>query len=132
MSEHTQPAFPVSDSQARTDASHSSAWEYEQERLRERPKRIAYADPPYPGCAHLYADHPDFAGEVEERGGGRVMGDWDAPSPWYVYTFGGLAFAWLACLANDQWWWSLGLGIALLANGLGCLWMFAKAVELDA
>lgn len=27
--------------------------------------RIAYADPPYPGCAHLYASHPDFAGEVD-------------------------------------------------------------------
>lgn len=27
--------------------------------------RIGYADPPYPGCAHLYADHPDFAGEVD-------------------------------------------------------------------
>ena len=27
--------------------------------------RIAYADPPYVGCAHLYADHPDFAGEVD-------------------------------------------------------------------
>ena len=27
--------------------------------------RIAYADPPYPGCAHLYRDHPDFAGEVD-------------------------------------------------------------------
>jgi hypothetical protein len=26
--------------------------------------RIAYADPPYPGCAHLYRDHPDYAGEV--------------------------------------------------------------------
>lgn len=26
--------------------------------------RLAYADPPYPGRAHLYADHPDFAGEV--------------------------------------------------------------------
>lgn len=26
---------------------------------------IGYADPPYPGCAHLYADHPDFAGEVD-------------------------------------------------------------------
>ena len=25
---------------------------------------IGYADPPYPGCAHLYADHPDYAGEV--------------------------------------------------------------------
>jgi hypothetical protein len=27
--------------------------------------RLAYADPPYPGRAHLYADHPDFAGEVD-------------------------------------------------------------------
>lgn len=26
--------------------------------------RIGYADPPYPGCAHLYKDHPDYAGEV--------------------------------------------------------------------
>ena len=27
--------------------------------------RIAYADPPYPGCAHLYEGHPDYAGEVD-------------------------------------------------------------------
>jgi len=27
--------------------------------------RLGYADPPYPGCAHLYKDHPDFAGEVD-------------------------------------------------------------------
>ncbi len=27
--------------------------------------KIGYADPPYPGCAHLYADHPDYAGEVD-------------------------------------------------------------------
>ena len=27
--------------------------------------RIAYADPPYPGCAHLYKDQPDYAGEVD-------------------------------------------------------------------
>jgi len=27
--------------------------------------RVAYADPPYPGCAHLYKDHPDYAGEVD-------------------------------------------------------------------
>ena len=26
---------------------------------------IGYADPPYVGCAHLYKDHPDFAGEVD-------------------------------------------------------------------
>ncbi len=27
--------------------------------------RIAYADPPYIGCAHLYRNHPDFDGEVD-------------------------------------------------------------------
>jgi len=27
--------------------------------------RLGYADPPYIGCAHLYRDHPDFAGEVD-------------------------------------------------------------------
>jgi hypothetical protein len=27
--------------------------------------RIGYADPPYPGCAHLYKGHPDYAGEVD-------------------------------------------------------------------
>ncbi len=27
--------------------------------------RIAYADPPYPGCAKYYRDHPDYAGEVD-------------------------------------------------------------------
>jgi hypothetical protein len=29
------------------------------------PKRIGYADPPYPGCAHMYKNHPDYAGEVD-------------------------------------------------------------------
>src|SRR5689334_4156756 len=29
------------------------------------PLRIGYADPPYPGCAHYYKAHPDFAGEVD-------------------------------------------------------------------
>jgi hypothetical protein len=28
---------------------------------------IAYADPPYPGCAEKYRDHPDYAGEVDHR-----------------------------------------------------------------
>lgn len=26
--------------------------------------KLGYADPPYPGCADLYRDHPDYAGEV--------------------------------------------------------------------
>lgn len=29
------------------------------------PRRLAYADPPYPGKAHLYRAHPDYAGEVD-------------------------------------------------------------------
>ena len=29
------------------------------------PLRFAYADPPYPGKAWLYRDHPDYAGEVD-------------------------------------------------------------------
>ena len=29
------------------------------------PLRLAYADPPYPGKARLYRDHPDYRGEVD-------------------------------------------------------------------
>lgn len=29
--------------------------------------RIGYADPPYPGCAHLYKHHKDYAGEVDHK-----------------------------------------------------------------
>lgn len=29
--------------------------------------KIGYADPPYPGCAHLYRDHADYAGEVDHN-----------------------------------------------------------------
>jgi len=29
--------------------------------------RFAYADPPYPGMAHLYKDHPDYGGEVDHK-----------------------------------------------------------------
>lgn len=27
--------------------------------------RVAYVDPPYPGMAHYYKDHPDYAGELD-------------------------------------------------------------------
>jgi hypothetical protein len=27
--------------------------------------KLAYADPPYVGCAHLYRNHPDYAGEID-------------------------------------------------------------------
>lgn len=31
------------------------------------PARLAYADPPYPGWADRYIDHPDYAGEVDHE-----------------------------------------------------------------
>lgn len=46
--------------------------------------RIGYADPPYPGCAHLYKDHPDFAGEVDhEELLLRLQSDYDG---WVLHT----------------------------------------------
>ena len=39
--------------------------------------RIAYADPPYPGCAHLYRDHPDYAGEVDYQELGLRLHEYD-------------------------------------------------------
>lgn len=40
--------------------------------------KIAYADPPYPGCAHLYKDHPDYAGEVDHKSlVDRLCGEFD-------------------------------------------------------
>jgi hypothetical protein len=33
--------------------------------VRGCPVKIAYADPPYPGQAHLYRGHPDYDGEVD-------------------------------------------------------------------
>jgi hypothetical protein len=29
--------------------------------------RLCYSDPPYPGRAELYVDHPDYGGEVDHR-----------------------------------------------------------------
>lgn len=31
------------------------------------PKRIAYADPPYPGCSSYYRDEPEYKGEVDHK-----------------------------------------------------------------
>jgi hypothetical protein len=46
--------------------------------------RLAYADPPYPGCAHLYKSHPDFAGEVDHRElVERLQRDYDG---WVLHT----------------------------------------------
>jgi hypothetical protein len=45
--------------------------------------RVAYADPPYPGQAHLYADHADYAGEVDHPTLLRRLEDFDA---WALHT----------------------------------------------
>lgn len=42
------------------------------------PARIAYADPPYPGCARLYKGHADYAGEVDHVAlVARLIADYD-------------------------------------------------------
>lgn len=51
--------------------------------------RVGYADPPYPGCAHLYRDHQDYGGEVDHRQlVERLESDYDG---WVLHTsVGGL------------------------------------------
>lgn len=34
---------------------------------KKKSMKIAYADPPYPGCARLYKDQPDYDGEVDHK-----------------------------------------------------------------
>jgi hypothetical protein len=46
--------------------------------------RLAYADPPYPGqSAKHYADHPDFAGEVDHAALVRDLLTYDG---WLLHT----------------------------------------------
>lgn len=46
--------------------------------------RIGYADPPYIGCAHLYRDHPDYAGEVDHAALiARLEGEFDG---WVLHS----------------------------------------------
>ena len=55
--------------------------------------RIGYADPPYPGCAHMYSAHPDYAGEVDHAAlVARLESDFDG---WVLHTHvPGLAVVW--------------------------------------
>ena len=48
-----------------------------------RPLRLAYADPPYPGNARLYRDHPDYGGEV---GHAALIGRLAAYDGWALST----------------------------------------------
>jgi hypothetical protein len=47
--------------------------------------RFAYADPPYPGQAYRYKDHPDYAGEVDHA---QLIGRLEAeyPDGWALST----------------------------------------------
>ena len=46
--------------------------------------KIGYADPPYPGCAKLYKDHKDYAGEVDHPALiARLESDYDG---WILHT----------------------------------------------
>ena len=51
--------------------------------------RLGYADPPYPGQAHLYRDEPDYDGEVDHADlVARLQNDFDG---WVLHTHvGGL------------------------------------------
>jgi hypothetical protein len=46
-----------------------SAWRLRRRRaidaLEALPRRVAYADPPFPGMAHYYRDEPSYSGEVD-------------------------------------------------------------------
>jgi hypothetical protein len=49
----------------------------------DRPLRLAYADPPYPGHAGLYRTHPDYGGEVDHA---RLIGRLAAYNGWALST----------------------------------------------
>jgi hypothetical protein len=58
-----------------------------------RPLRLAYADPPYPGKARLYRDHPDYGGEVDHA---VLIGRLGAYDGWALSTSAGALPAMLA------------------------------------
>jgi hypothetical protein len=47
------------------------------------PKRLAYADPPFPGCARYYRDQPTYAGEVDH---GRLLEQLATYDGWALST----------------------------------------------
>ena len=53
------------------------------EDLGDTPKRLAVADPPYPGCSHLYRGHPDYAGEVDHA---RLLDQLSTFDGWVLHT----------------------------------------------
>jgi hypothetical protein len=63
----------------------------------DRPLRLAYADPPYPGNAGLYREHPDYGGEVDHRDlVERLVADY--PDGWALSTSAeALRWVWPLC-----------------------------------
>ena len=53
------------------------------EQISGRPLRLAYADPPYPGKAYLYRDHPGYAGEADHA---QLIGHLAAYDGWALST----------------------------------------------
>jgi hypothetical protein len=49
------------------------------------PMRVAYADPPYPGYARYYRDHPDYGGEVDH--GELIERLCDEFDAWALHTY---------------------------------------------
>lgn len=64
----------------------------------ETPRRIGIADPPYPGKAWLYKDHPDYGGEVDHDELLRRLVSFDG---WALATSGEAAGD-LLCLARSM------------------------------
>lgn len=62
--------------------------------------RIAYADPPYPGCAHLYKDHADYGGEVDHDELAEHLHNYDG---WILHTSVPAAYHVETCLREAGW-----------------------------
>lgn len=67
---------------------------------RARPLRLAYADPPYPGKARLYRDHPDYGGGVDHAA---LIGRLPAYDGWALSTSAGALPAVLALCPSGVW-----------------------------
>ena len=59
------PADLSRETRGRRDGSAAAAGDVSRVDQALQPRRLAYADPPYPGLAHYYRDHPDYGGEVD-------------------------------------------------------------------
>ena len=61
----TGDAYPSRDTRGRHDGSAAALRDVSPVDQPLQARRLAYADPPYPGKAFYYRDHPDYAGEVD-------------------------------------------------------------------